>query len=116
MDLITVSSREILYRCLSRAYEWLYKRGSTTGNWGEVRSTSLAATCLLMSEPRGGEWLTVAENWLLQQQLDMGEDKSSWGEELWDTSMALMFLSRAGFSQNDPHFQKSLNWMKSLYM
>ena len=115
MDLMTTSSKEILYNCLFRAYEWLYKEGSSSGNWGEVRSTSLAATCLRLSEPMGGEWLTAAENWLLEQQLEMGEDKASWGEELWDTSMALIFLARAGFSQNDPHFQKAFNWMKSLY-
>ncbi len=40
---------------------------------------------------------------------------ASWGEELWDTSMALISLNRLGLSQKDPQYQKAISWMVSLY-
>ncbi|MCX9082767.1 MAG: hypothetical protein OIN83_11290 [Candidatus Methanoperedens sp.] len=55
------------------------------------------------------------KKWLLEQQVQREIDKASWGEEIWDTSMALISLNSIGFSQKDPQFQKTLNWIESLY-
>jgi hypothetical protein len=109
----TVKQR--IYVCTSRAYEWLFGLAIHSGNWKEVRSTALVGLCLSLREPKGSPWLVAVKNWLIEQQVQMGTDKASWGEELWDTSMALISLNSLGFPHKDPRFKNTLNWMQSLY-
>ena len=115
MDDENIAVKQKMYACISRAYEWLFGLAIYSGNWTEVRSTALVGLCFSLREPKGSQWLVCIKKWLLEQQVQMGTDKASWGDELWDTSMALISLNRIGFSQKDPQFQKTLNWIESLY-
>jgi hypothetical protein len=112
-DISVVNQR--IYPCISRAYEWLFRMAIHSGNWKEVRSTALVGMCLSLREPKGSPWLVAIKNWLLEQQVEMGSDIASWGEELWDTSMALISLNSLGFPRKDTRFQNTLNWIQSLY-
>jgi hypothetical protein len=109
------TEKERIYSSLSKAYEFLFKMAINSGNWSEVRCTALAGMCLRLREPLGSAWLEAIKKWLLEQQTELDENKASWGDELWDTCMALMALKRLGLSCNDPKFQKALNWIQSLY-
>jgi hypothetical protein len=115
MQIVAVTLKQKIHTCLARAYEWLFNVATNSGNWHEVRSTALVGLCLSLREPRGSPWLVAAKDWLLEQQVKMGEGKASWGDELWDTSMALISLDKLGLSKKDSHFQNAFNWIRSLY-
>lgn len=111
---VKVIEKEI-YERVSRAYNWLFNLAIHSGNWNEVRSTALVGLCLKLREPMNSPWIENIKKWLIEQQKPIGSDMASWGEELWDTSMALICLKHLGFPQKDPHYQKAIHWMISLY-
>lgn len=104
-----------IYKCITRGYNWLFNLAIHSGHWEEVRSTALVGLCLEQREPMNSLWLSRIKDWLLEQQKPIGTDLASWGEELWDSSMALICLNHLGFSQKSPQYQKGLRWIVSLY-
>jgi hypothetical protein len=114
-DLTQQDTRELLYRQLRLAYGWLFKTGMYKGHWNEVRSTALVALCLDMVEPAGSRWLESCRNWLLARATEISPSEMTWGEELWDTSLALLALDRLGLPRTDPRRQKAIAWMRNLY-
>ncbi|HUP42098.1 MAG TPA: hypothetical protein VM599_02690, partial [Thermoanaerobaculia bacterium] len=107
--------KQEIYSMLTRAYLWLFRTAKPGGHWSEVRSTALAGLCLGHVVPLDSPWVKGVESWLRRKQTSMGEDKASWGEELWDTSMAVIALLRLGTSPNDPVIQSALRWQLELY-
>jgi len=110
-----------IYKCISRAYNWLFNLAIHSGHWEEVRSTALVGLCLELREPMNSPWLARIKDWLLEQQKPIrgfcqyGDDRASWGEELWDSSIALICLNHLGLSENTPQSQKTIRWIQSLY-
>lgn len=115
MEVDNSNVKQKIYECLSTAYKWLFSIAQTPGYWTDVRSTSLVALCLELREPDGSPWLKAVKKWLLKQQVLKGDNEGSWGDELWDTSMALIALSRLGLPQKNPHVKKALNYIKNVY-
>src|SRR4030042_1492521 len=115
MEMENIFINKKIYRCISRAYVSLFSPAIYSGHWEEVRSTALVGLSLSFREPKGSPWLDHIKKWLLEQQKPIGTDMASWGEELWDTSMALISLNRIGLSQKDTQYQKAIRWMVSLY-
>jgi hypothetical protein len=107
--------KQEIYSMLTRAYLWLFRTAKPGGHWGEVRSTALAGLCLGYVMPQNSRWVRGVQSWLRRQQTSMGEGKASWGEELWDTSMAVIALLRLGTSPQDPMIQSALQWQLNLY-
>jgi hypothetical protein len=112
-DISTI--KKDIYKIISKAYNWLFNLAIHTGNWEEVRSTALVGLCLELREPMNSPWLEHIKKWLLEQQKPIGNDMASWGEELWDTSMALLSLNKLGLTQRDPKYQKAVKWIISIY-
>jgi hypothetical protein len=105
-----------IYSTLSSSYLWLFRTARVEGSWGQVRSTALAGLCLTYREPKGAPWRDGVLQWLARQQGDMGPgEEGCWGEELWDTSMAVIALIRLGMHPSDPVIQKALRWQIKLY-
>ena len=100
---------------ISLAYQWLFKIAINSGNWEEVRSTAIVGIIMELREPINSPWIENTKEWLFAQQKSYGTDMATWGEELWDTSMALIALNRLGVSYNEPRCQKAIKWMISLY-
>ncbi|MEM4204317.1 MAG: hypothetical protein QXS54_09645 [Candidatus Methanomethylicaceae archaeon] len=104
-----------IYSQVFKAYDWLFKSAIHSGHWGEVRSTALVGLCLKLREPANSPWLESVKNWLLREQKPLENNLASWGEELWDTSAALIALKYLGVSPKDPRYQKAVRWILSLY-
>jgi len=104
-----------IYDRVSKAYNWLFNSGIRSGHWNEVRSTALVGLCLKLREPLNSPWLESVKNWLLRQQKPFGGDMASWGEELWDTSTALLALKSLGVPPKAPQYQRAVNWVMHLY-
>lgn len=104
-----------IYDALDRAYGFLFATGRKEGHWSEVRSTALAGMCIDCLPSATGEWCRCIREWLEDQQLKDGAAQGSWGEEIWDTAMALMALKAMGAHTNDPQLDSGLKWMGSKY-
>jgi len=101
-------------RLVQQALSWLTDQGKYHGHWGEVRSTALAAMCLSRRVPNS-PWIPALRNWILDQQKDLQEENiASWGEEIWDTAMALIALSDLGI-RKCPEIEKAFNFLIKLY-
>lgn len=111
----TDTLKEEVYSTLTRGYRWLFSTARTGGHWGEVRSTALAGMCLTHREPRSSRWLEGVRAWLESQQTEMHAESPCWGEELWDTSMALIALSWLEIPPGDPVVQRAVRWQLSLF-
>ena len=119
MERASVHEDEVLkqeiYSMLTRAYVWLFRSAKPGGHWIEVRSTSLAGLCLVHVLPMNSRWISGVQTWLSRRKTNMAEDKACWGEELWDTSMALIALLRLGAPASDEVVQAALKWELELY-
>ncbi|HWG21239.1 MAG TPA: prenyltransferase/squalene oxidase repeat-containing protein [Terracidiphilus sp.] len=104
-----------IYDILDRAYGFLFATGRKEGHWSEVRSTALAGMCVDRLPSGNTEWSHCIRDWLEGQQLEDGAAKGSWGEEIWDTAMALIALKAMGAHTNDPQLDIGLKWMASKY-
>jgi len=104
-----------LYKTLTEAYEWLFMVGKEDGNWKNIEGISFAGICLNVREPKSSPWIVATKQWLLEQQIEMGPDIGSWEEELWQTSTAIIALSKLGVSNTDPKIKKGLNFIHKLY-
>ena len=100
---------------VTNGYSWLFGKGAGQGHWSEVRSTALAGLCLSLREPVDAPWLVAVRDWLLSRQVDMGAGQGSWGEELWDTSMAMLALLHLGVSPKDPAILGAVGWQRKLF-
>lgn len=100
---------------VTSGYSWLFERGVGQGHWNEVRSTALAGLCLSLREPIDASWSVAVREWLLSRQVDMGAGQGSWGEELWDTSMAMLALLHLGVAPKDPAIQGAVEWQWRLF-
>jgi len=107
--------KDRLVTAVSNAYCWLFETAAPAGHWNEVRSTALAGIALCRREAGGCPWLDAIRDWLVSKQVEMGADQGSWGEELWDTSMALLALLELRVPPNDPAIQRALAWQASLF-
>ncbi len=104
-----------IYDTLDRAYGFLFATGRKEGHWSEVRSTALAGMCIDYLPSGTTEWCHSIRGWLEEQQLKEGAAQGSWGEEIWDTAMALIALKALGAHTNDPQLDSGLKWMASKY-
>ncbi len=104
-----------IYDVLDRAYGFLFETGRTNGNWNEVRSTSLAGMCIDRLPSDHPYWRRSVRSWLESEQLKDGATQGSWGEEIWDTSMALLSLKSLGAHNHDPNIQQGLDWIAGKY-
>jgi hypothetical protein len=107
--------KDRLVTSISNAYCWLFSAADPAGHWNEVRSTALAGIALCRREAGGCPWLDAIRDWLLSKQVGMGADRGSWGEELWDTSMAMLALLELRVLPSDPAIQRALWWQKDLF-
>jgi hypothetical protein len=106
---------DMIYDVLDRAYGFLFHAGRTNGHWNEVRSTALAGMCIDRLPTESPYWRRRVRNWLESEQLKGGATKGSWGEEIWDTAMALLALKALGAHTHDSHVREGLDWIASKY-
>ena len=109
------SNRERIYSLLTQGYFFLFQEGGKEGHWYETRSTALAGMCLEIREHGDSQWLKSVRKWLLDNQITEGDATGSWGEEIWDTAMAIIALKSFGVSSKDESIQKGLKWISALY-
>jgi hypothetical protein len=103
------------YKTLTEAYEWLFSVGKEEGNWKNIEGTSMAALCLNIREPKSSPWIVGTRDWLLEQQIEMSPELGSWEEELWQTTTAIIALSKLGVPNTHPKMKKGLNFIHKLY-
>ncbi|MDD1746922.1 MAG: terpene cyclase/mutase family protein [Methanomassiliicoccales archaeon] len=104
-----------LYRILTKSYGWLFTNGKCDGYWKDVSDTSLVALCLTKREPDTSPWLEHLRDWLLDQQIEEGDEEGSWEEEIWGTATALIALSKLGVPTNHPKMITGLNFVHKLF-
>lgn len=109
------SFNERILELLKHAYSYLFRTGDNQGHWHEVRCTALAAICLQFREDGDSPWLKAIRSWLCNSQIHSGEQAGSWGEEVWDTAMAVIALKELELSSKDETIDKALRWMAGLY-
>jgi hypothetical protein len=100
---------------LRRSYAFLFKVADRKGHWGETRCTALAATAVDLREDGNSQWLKAAKRWLLSEQISDKMADGSWGEEVWDTAMAVISLKDIGMSSRDPALVRAINWLSGLF-
>ncbi len=71
-----------IYRILTKAYGWLFENGKCDGHWKDISDTALVALCLTKREPETSPWLNHLREWLLEQQIEEGDEEGSWEEEI----------------------------------
>ena len=120
---------ERIYNCINNAYGALFERGQYKGHWDDVRPTALIGICLSFREeefyhhsdnprfrrPKNPVWIDSLSDWLLQRQIEIDDDTASWGEEIWDTSWALMSLHRAGVAPTNEKIIKGFSYFFKTY-
>jgi hypothetical protein len=106
---------DTIYDVLDGAYGFLFRAGRKCGNWNEVRSTALAGMCIDRLPTDKPYWSTCVRRWLESEQLKDGAAAGSWGEEIWDTAMALLALKSLGAHTQDSHVHAGLDWIASKY-
>jgi hypothetical protein len=104
-----------LYRILNKAYGWIFDNGKCDGHWKDISDTALVALCLTKREPSTSHWLTHLKEWILNQQIEEGDEEGSWEEEIWGTATGLIALSKLGVPTNDPKMIKALNFVHKLF-
>ena len=104
---------DMIYDILDHSYRFLFTMGQTSGNWHEVRSTSLAGMCIDRLPTDKPYWRVCVKQWLETEQLRAAV--GSWGEEIWDTAMALLALKALGSHTHDSHVHAGLEWIASKY-
>lgn len=113
---LTIESMiEQIYSLLTPAYSFMFRAGSKDGHWHEVRSTALAGICLDFRELGDSPWLHSIRRWLQSNQITEGTAIGSWGQEVWDTAMAIIALMSLGVHSKDDSIQNGLKWMAGLY-
>jgi len=106
---------ENIYRSVTRGYEWLFTSGRDNADWGSVDHNSLVLLSLILREPKNSLWITAPKEKLLSEQEDYGSDAASWGESVYDTSLALMALLLVGVQPSDPKIEKGLRYLQQIY-
>lgn len=107
-------SKEI-YHTLYKGYDWLYHQAIDKGHWGDIRSTALSSIALELREPINSKWLQTSKSWLLGEQINVNDTYFHWNEEVWDTAMAIFALNQLHLNQKDPRYQKTIDWIESLF-
>jgi hypothetical protein len=103
------------FQTLTKAYEWLFTMGKEEGNWMNTEGTAFAALCLNLREPKSSPWIVGTRDWLLDHQVEMSPEMGNWEEELWQTSTAIIALSKLGVPNTDPKMKKGLNFIHMLF-
>jgi hypothetical protein len=103
------------FEVLRQSYTFLFNVADRKGHWGETRGTALAALAVNLREDANSPWLKSARQWLLSEQISGGTAAGCWGEEVWDTAMALISMKDLGVSSRDPAVVHALNWVSSLF-
>lgn len=106
---------EIVIENISRGYDCLFQSAKSKGHWEEVRNTALVGLALEYIEPLNSGWGDSIKRFLVEEQMTFDEENSSWGEEIWDSAMALMALNHLGYDNRSKIFKNAINWIVSLH-
>jgi hypothetical protein len=113
---------DAVFELLKGSYSFLFKVASKKGHWTEIRCTALAAMCLqlreecLRSKEEGpSRWIDAVKTWMQKEQFVDGPVRGSWGEEVWDSALAVIALTDLGVSPKDETLKNGLKWIAKLF-
>jgi hypothetical protein len=104
-----------VFELLKDSYRFLFKVASKKGHWTEIRCTALAAMCLQLREEASSRWVEAVKAWIQKEQFVDGSVRGSWGEEVWDSALAVIALTELGVSPKDKTLENALNWIAELF-
>ncbi len=104
-----------IFELLKDSYRFLFKVASKKGHWTEIRCTALAAMCLQLREEASSKWVNAVKAWIQKEQFVDGAVRGSWGEEVWDSALAVIALTDLGVSPKDETLKSALDWIARLF-
>lgn len=102
---------------LQNLMRWILARQASDGSWFCVTFiTALATLALLVAsevtpEERTARPLALALEWLAQTRNDDGGHREAISLNVWDTSLAVLALLKAGVSANDLALLRAADWL-----
>jgi hypothetical protein len=104
-----------IYGHITNRYLSLFDKGREQGHWNDERSTAMAGLCLAIKEDHSSNWVASAVEHICNRQIQSGDTKGSWSEEVWDTSLSIFFLKEVGLTNENEVIKTGLNWLISRY-
>ncbi len=109
------------YKLRSRCIDRIIKDANETNgflNWDEeIWDTSIAIMALSTDYENNKEGILKALKWIESKYITISQ---SWNEEVWETLLALNAITYSKYkpqktSDNNLYFERSINWINSLY-